>query len=79
MQDFSKCKAGDRLWSIQLGECEVYERKDGIIFCKGKCNYNKAAYNYEGKYYPKDKLPSLFFSKPEIKMPESQEQEQSAL
>lgn len=69
-QDFSKCKVGDKLWSIQLGDCEVVE-----------VTFNKIAvdtYNWYEEYDlcgfismgEQQHHQSLFFSNPNIVAPE---------
>ncbi len=62
----TKFKIGQKVWSIQLGDCEVvaiYDKKDDGIVCQNKCN--KTAYYYpDGKYLSKDTAPSLFSSNP---------------
>lgn len=68
--DFSGVKVGDKLWSVQLGECEVSETsRAGIyrIFCKSKLS--EASYTASGLYSEEAAVQSLFWSRPEIIAP----------
>ena len=70
--DFSKCKVGDKLWSIQLGDCEILsvtntELQYPILVCgesRRRCTYTRA-----GMFYQDDINQSLFFSNPNIIAP----------
>lgn len=69
-QDFSKCKIGDHLWSIQLGECEVTRIDGGYVmvrnFLSEKCAH---AYEQDGRRNISHAHQSLFFSNPNIVAP----------
>ena len=70
--DFSKRKIGDKLWSIQLGDCVV-----SAIFQSGQPYPIKVAnengvikgYTFKGLYEINDYHQSLFFSNPNIIAP----------
>ena len=64
--DFSKCLVGDKLWSIQLGDCFVISL---IPIRVRNSNEEIAAYSKSGLYYCTDKHQSLFFSNPNIIAP----------
>lgn len=67
--DFSKCKVGQKLWSIQLGECEVISPMNQTIECINN-EGEKRVYWHSGSFHRKDYHTSLFWSKPEIITPE---------
>lgn len=70
--DFSKCRVGDKLWSIQLGDCVV-----SAIYPSGQpypikvANENRVikGYTFKGLYELNDYHQSLFFSNPNIIAP----------
>lgn len=65
--DFSKRKIGDKLWSIQPGDCEVrHIGLDKIIVSSGIWN---ASYLLNGNLHYEDRFQSLFFSNPNIIAP----------
>jgi len=74
--DFSGVNIGDKLWSIQLGNC-VVERKrtnTSVIMCitpDGAEKSDSAWYHFDGKHNDFDYCQSLFWSKPEIIAPEN--------
>lgn len=66
--DCSKLKVGDKLWSIQLGDCKMIGR--GInaklerrIVCEN-INGSEVYYTFTGYQTEKDAFPSLFTSNP---------------
>lgn len=69
--DFSKCKIGDKLWSIQLGDCKIVHRdlpnQTYPISVEG--NSRGCMYTKDGKFELTDKHQSLFFSNPNIIAP----------
>lgn len=73
--DFSKAKVGDKLWSIQLGECVVceinhaYPRRLFPVLCKNSIR-TAEKYTNLGLHGITDTFQSLFWSKPEIIAPE---------
>lgn len=68
-QDFSSVKVGDKLWSVQLGDCVVvnmYNEKYSFvsawpIHCKSLINTQTERYTLSGKQYEEDHHPSLFW------------------
>lgn len=66
--DFSKCRVGDKLWSIQLGDCIVSELTLSEI-CVISDNGIYEYYYFDGKFSSADKYQSLFFSNPNIIAP----------
>lgn len=67
--DFSGVNVGDKLWSMQLGECEVV-RVDNDTWpyvCQGVGGME--CYTSDGKVMATDAFPSLFWSRPEIIAP----------
>ena len=59
----TKFKIGQKVWSIQLGDCEVREINAGgdyPIKCKTKDDYHY--YDLDGKFSGDDASPSLFSS-----------------
>lgn len=65
---FQNVKVGDKLWSIQLGECKVkaISTDDAYpIACKNE-NGISLFYTIDGFFSTSDALPSLYHSKPEI-------------
>ena len=61
----TKFKRGQKVWSIQLGDCEVVEINAGWdypIKCKAKDDYHY--YDLDGKFSGDDASPSLFSSNP---------------
>lgn len=61
----TKFKRGQKVWSIQLGDCEVVEINAGWdypIKCKTKDDYHY--YDLDGKFSGDDASPSLFSSNP---------------
>lgn len=72
--DCSKLKVGDKLWSIQLGDCKMIGR--GInaklerrIVCEN-INGSEVYYTFTGYQTEKDAFPSLFTSNPFSDNPE---------
>lgn len=68
---FQNVKVGDKLWSIQLGECTVDDIRTGHTY-QIKCSNEKgisAEYTLGGYWLEDDYYPSLFYSKPEISEP----------
>lgn len=67
--DFSGVKVGDKLWSVQLGECEVLYISTGEwpIVCQNE--RGTGAYTANGKKMEDDVNPSLFWSRPKIIAP----------
>lgn len=65
---FKDVKVGDKLFSSQLGECEVTQIRDSAMPIKveNRATGYGQSYNFEGHYLVGDKLPALFFSRPEI-------------
>lgn len=66
--DYSKLKVGDKLWSIQLGDCEVSKKsptntKDWPIYCTNSYDEGES-YAEDGFYQKGDAAPSLFTSNP---------------
>jgi hypothetical protein len=69
--DFSSVKVGDKLWSVQLGECDVVVVKAGTwnsIVCRNG-EGNSEPYHQDGRYWSEDAAPSLYWSRPEITAP----------
>lgn len=63
-------KVGDKLWSIQLGECEVHKINQGSPYSISvKNGRDMGDYTLAGGYLNSDLLPSLFWSKPKIELP----------
>lgn len=63
-------KVGDKLWSIQLGECVVIDVENGErypIVAEGS-EYS-ARYMFDGRHDIHNCCPSLFWSKPEFELP----------
>lgn len=59
--DYSKLKVGDKLWSIQLGECivtEINDKSNYPIAC-GNDTYSQSGHRIVGEHFP-----SLFTSNP---------------
>tara|TARA_R110000850_G_scaffold24887_7_gene72400 strand:+ start:2692 stop:3024 length:333 start_codon:yes stop_codon:yes gene_type:complete len=71
-QDFSRCKVGDKLWSIQLGDCEVVGWDSNINLLARQMGGadNKLYYRLNGFRSMTDHAQSLFFSNPNIVAPE---------
>jgi len=71
--DFSGVKVGDKLWSVQLGECEVTHApqtdKDRIICCPMYCCHDSLCYSQDGKLMDNHPVQSLFWARPEIIAP----------
>ena len=68
---FSNVKVGDKLWSIQLGECvvaDIYEA-DGCLIKVENMSVGKEIYREDGKLCRRDLFQSLFFSKPFDELP----------
>ena len=64
-------KKGDKVWSIQLGECEVVfisPREPYPVTVKNKSG-TKARYMAKGFYQAVDASPSLFHKKPYDELP----------
>lgn len=63
-----KLEVGQKVWSIQLGECEVTKINDADspfpYFCKSTGSLVNELYSLEGKLYEEDVVPSLFLSNP---------------
>ncbi len=56
-------EVGQRAWSIQLGDCIVYEKFDTLYTCTGERN-RKFDYYKNGRAHGGDLYPSLFLSNP---------------
>jgi hypothetical protein len=70
--DFSKCKVGDKLWCIQLGDCAVIEIKNTSFDYRLKLrnsNGREETYTFEGRRDLADVQQSIFFSNPNIIAP----------
>lgn len=71
--DFSNVKVGDKLWSIQLGDCVVYliyaTSASYPIHVKNELGQS-AVYSKFGKEDNDDAYQSLYFSNPMIVAPE---------
>lgn len=67
--DFSKCKIGDKLWSIQFGECVVKGIFPNQIIVMSEYDFGCWSYQLNGCFNRKDKQQSLFFSNPNIIAP----------
>ena len=69
--DFSGVKVGDKLWSVQLGECEVsLVDDDNTFYCENADD--GSWFNLNGKCISNDDHghhQSLFWSRPEIIAP----------
>ena len=68
---FQNVKVGDKLWSIQLGDCVVirisrYGDTTERIDCVDLNREIRRSYTFDGRCHTAEKMPSLFFSKPEI-------------
>lgn len=60
--DYDKLQIGDKLWSIQLGDCTVIDlEKEYVTIKSGEI---EATYNKSGFYTSEDKNPSLFTKNP---------------
>ena len=69
---FSKVKVGDKLWSIQLGECVVEKINSNAYPITMSNETDSLEYTEDGRLYEYDAYPSLFFSRPFEKMPARQ-------
>lgn len=69
-QDFSTAKVGDKLWSIQLGECYVKSIIKYQICSESQDKTIWYYYDLNGTFNVDDKFPSLFWSNPNIQIPE---------
>jgi hypothetical protein len=70
--DFSKCKVGDKLWCIQLGECVViciYPNEKQLVCASSEDSSHTADFQMDGKTARSHKRQSLFFSNPNIQAP----------
>lgn len=67
--DFSGVKVGDKLWSVQLGECEVVRVDSNVWPCVCQGAGGMECYTSDGKVVATDAFPSLFWSRPEIIAP----------
>ena len=65
--DFSKCKVGDKLWCIQLGECTVDEMSDHLV--RVYSNGAFITFFLNGFASAHDVHQSLFFAEPHIIAP----------
>ena len=65
--DFSKCKVGDKLWCIQLGECTVDEISDHLVTVYS--NGALSSFFLNGFALAHDVHQSLFFAAPHIIAP----------
>lgn len=65
MAKFSNVKVGDKLWSIQLGDCKVVGISESTIDCGNDKNIEET-YMFDGKYFGSDSYPSLYWSNPNI-------------
>jgi len=68
-QDFSKVTIGQKLWCIQLGDCEVLEVHTPKCYLDVKSLSRISSYYFSGKVSIYDKHQSLFFSNPNIIAP----------
>lgn len=70
--DFSKARVGDKLWSIPLGDCEVFKILENKTYPISVVNRDGAqeSYDYLGKRITEDSNQSLFWSNPNIIAPE---------
>ena len=66
--DFSKCRVGDKLWCIQIGDCEVSKLTHRKIFVVSD-DRSHACFFFDGKFEFMDKFQSLYFSNPNIIAP----------
>ncbi len=69
MSDFNDAKVGDKLWSIQLGECEVTFINSEVISCKSYKvdqfdSFKEEDYWINGKHANSDQIQSLYWSQP---------------
>lgn len=65
-QDFSNKKVGDKMWSIQLGECKVIDINlscEYPIICRNSDGI-KSSYALDGYHWKTNAYPSLFESNP---------------
>lgn len=67
--DFSKCKVGQELWSIEVGDCKFEKITNEGIFVSNNDNVI-FQYNFNGTYLNWAKNQSLYFSNPNIIAPE---------
>lgn len=72
--DFSGVKVGDKLWSVQLGECEVanVDNKDCTFKCEDTNNNLNMWYRRDGTSYDitgPSAHQQLFWSRPDIIAP----------
>lgn len=72
MQDFRGVKVGDRVWSIELGDCEVWNITEDSIWPIGCKNSKgrKKTYCFDGRLDSAHFTASLFWSNPNIIAPE---------
>lgn len=55
-------EVGQKVWSIQLGDCNVYDKSAKLIYCSnGK---RTQSYVKDGKKFEEDECQSLFESNP---------------
>jgi len=69
--DYSKLKVGDKLWSIQAGDCEL-ESMDAHsypLLCANS-DWGRTSYTKDGRHSIYDTHPSLFTSNPFADNPE---------
>jgi hypothetical protein len=55
--DLSDLKAGDKAWSVQIGECRVTYIFENVLQCDGTHEYN-----VNGTFFEYDTHPTLFHS-----------------
>ncbi len=69
--DFSNAKVGDKVWSIQCGDCVISKIRDGMfpIITTGDSTIEFLWYTINGNFRPTDKYPSLYWNNPNIIAP----------
>jgi len=68
MSDFSNSKAGDKVWDLILGECDVEFVKDGkihVIYILEDKSETRLSYDLKG-FIPSIKIQMLYHYKPNI-------------
>lgn len=64
---FRDVKVGDKCWTIQLGDAEIMEINTGDAYPLSIGNVKKTFdYDLDGKLWKDDKVPSAFWSTPNI-------------
>lgn len=62
---FDELKVGQKLWSIKQGEVTISKlSNNGVFPVEAFSEGRETQYTENGKFYPKDKYPSLFKSNP---------------